>query len=72
MTETRIFGAVKWFSQAKGFGFIEPEDGGDDYFVHYSSLEGEGFKTLDEGQRVEFEGVQGEKGLEAKAVVVVD
>ncbi len=58
-------GTVKWFSDQKGYGFITPEEGGEDLFVHYSNIEGEGFKTLKEGQEVEFEVAQGRKGLEA-------
>jgi len=61
-------GRVKWFSDAKGYGFIEQENG-EDVFVHYSAIEGEGFKTLSEGQQVEFEVAQGPKGLQATRVV---
>ena len=60
-------GAVKWFNDAKGFGFITRE-GESDVFVHHSAIQGNGFKTLAEGQRVEFEVVQGQKGLQAKEV----
>lgn len=63
-------GRVKWFSDAKGYGFIEQE-GGEDVFVHFSSIQGEGFKTLSEGQTVEFEVSQGAKGLQATKVVKV-
>jgi CspA family cold shock protein len=61
-------GTVKWFNAEKGFGFIEVE-GGNDVFVHFSAITGEGFKTLDEGQRVEFEVVEGSRGPQAENVV---
>lgn len=64
-------GKVKWFSNAKGYGFIEQEGGGKDVFVHFSAIEGEGFKTLEEGQRVAFEIVPGQKGPQAANVVKV-
>ena len=60
-------GKVKWFNQKKGFGFIQREDG-DDVFVHYSAIQGDGFKTLDEGDTVEFEIVDSDKGLQAANV----
>ncbi|EUJ41723.1 cold-shock protein [Brochothrix campestris] len=60
-------GKVKWFNSEKGFGFIEVE-GGSDVFVHFSAIQGEGFKTLDEGQDVEFEIVEGQRGLQAENV----
>ena len=61
-------GKVKWFSDKKGYGFIAKDDGGD-VFVHHTAIQGSGFKTLAEGQDVEFEVVQGEKGLQARNVV---
>jgi len=62
-------GTVKWFNDQKGYGFITPDEGGKDVFVHHSSIVGDGFKTLAEGARVEFEVAQGQKGPEAKNVV---
>ncbi len=62
-------GKVKWFNESKGYGFIEPEGGGRDVFVHYSAIQGEGYKTLSEGQPVEFEVTQGEKGPQASNVL---
>ena len=61
-------GKVKWFNSEKGFGFIERE-GGDDVFVHFSAIQGEGYKTLEEGQKVEFEIVEGQRGPQAENVV---
>lgn len=65
-------GTVKWFNNAKGFGFILPEDGGEDLFAHYSSIEMDGYKTLKAGQAVTFELVQGQKGLHATRIKVVE
>ena len=62
-------GTVKWFNASKGFGFIEQSDGGDDIFVHHSAIQGEGYKSLDEGQRVSFDIVDGNKGPAAENVV---
>lgn len=61
-------GTVKWFNAEKGYGFITPDDGGDDFFVHHSNITSEGFRTLSEGQKVEFEPGQGRKGPEATKV----
>ncbi len=62
-------GKVKWFNDSKGYGFIEQEEGGDDVFVHFSAIQAEGFRTLREGQDVEFELQTGDKGLNAQNVV---
>ncbi|ADJ46287.1 cold shock protein CspA [Amycolatopsis mediterranei S699] len=64
-------GSVKWFNGEKGFGFIAQDGGGPDVFVHYSEIQGSGFKSLDEGQRVEFEIGQGQKGPQAQRVSVI-
>ncbi|MGH3443086.1 MAG: cold-shock protein [Nitriliruptorales bacterium] len=61
-------GTVKWFSSEKGFGFIQPDDGGEDLFVHFSAIEMPGYKTLEEGQKVTFEVTQGQKGPQASNV----
>jgi CspA family cold shock protein len=64
-------GVVKWFSDDKGFGFITPDDGGGDAFVHFSAIKGDGFRTLAEGAKVEFELGQGQKGPQAQDVRVI-
>ncbi len=64
-------GTVKWFSQDKGYGFIQPDGGGEDLFVHYTNISGAGFRNLTEGQKVEFEAEQGRKGLQAANVNVI-
>ena len=64
-------GTVKWFNDSKGYGFITPADGGADLFVHFSGIAGNGFKSLAEGAKVEFEGAEGAKGPEAKNVTVI-
>ncbi|MBR2979231.1 MAG: cold-shock protein [Myxococcaceae bacterium] len=61
-------GTVKWFNDAKGFGFISQDNGGDDVFCHYSAIQADGFRTLAEGQRVEFDVSKGPKGLQASNV----
>jgi len=68
MSDQRVSGTVKWFNDGKGFGFIEQE-GGQDVFVHHSAIQGEGFKTLKEGQKVTMEVTQGQKGLQAVNVI---
>ena len=65
----RTTGTVKWFNDTKGFGFIAPEDGSKDCFVHHSAIQGQGFRTLSEGERVEFDVVEGQKGPAAENVV---
>jgi len=67
-----IQGTVKWFNPSKGFGFITRDDGEKDCFVHHSAIQGSGFKTLNEGERVEFDVVQGEKGPAAENVNKVE
>ena len=64
-------GTVKWFNDSKGFGFITPESGGDDLFAHFSAIQGKGFKTLTENQRVQFEVTQGQKGPQASRIRAV-
>ena len=63
-------GTVKWFNNAKGFGFIEPTEGGDDIFVHYSAIKADGYKTLSEGQAVTYQAEQGPKGFHAVEVMI--
>jgi CspA family cold shock protein len=67
----RITGTVKWFNDAKGFGFITPENGAKDCFVHHTAIQSDGFRSLAEGDRVEFEIVQGQKGPAAQNVTKV-
>jgi CspA family cold shock protein len=61
-------GVVKWFSADKGYGFITPDDGGKDLFVHFNAIQGDGFRSLDEGQRVSYEATEGPKGPQATSV----
>lgn len=61
-------GTVKWFSNSKGYGFISPDEGGEDVFAHFSAIEMDGYKTLSEGQKVEFEITDGPKGLQASKI----
>ena len=63
-------GTVKWFNDTKGYYFISPDDGGDDLFAHFSEIQAEGFKTLQDGQKVSFEVTQGKKGLQASNIRV--
>ena len=65
------YGTVKWFNDAKGFGFISPEDGGADVFVHFSAIDAKGFRSLQEGQRVQYEVTTGPKGVQAAGVTPV-
>jgi CspA family cold shock protein len=65
-------GTVKWFNDSKGFGFITPENGGDDLFAHFSAIQSQGFKTLKEGQRVSFDVTNGPKGQQATNIRAAD
>lgn len=67
MSETKT-GTVKWFNDTKGYGFITPTDGGDDLFAHFKDIQGNGFRTLAEGQRVEFVPARGQKGMQATMI----
>jgi len=64
-------GTVKWFNADKGYGFISPEDGGSDLFVHFSSIQGSGYKSLDDGQRVSYTVTEGQKGPQASEVQAI-
>ncbi len=64
-------GTVKWFNNQKGYGFIQPDEGGDDLFIHHSNIVAEGYRSLEDGQKVEFEAAQGQKGMEAINVRIV-
>lgn len=67
MTQTAT-GTVKWFNEAKGFGFVTPKDGGDDLFAHFNDIQGDGFKTLKDNQSVEFVATRGPKGMQATQI----
>jgi len=64
-------GTVKWFNDEKGYGFIAPDEGGEDLFVHYTGIDGTGFKSLEEGTRVSYEATRGKKGMQAEKVTVI-
>lgn len=72
MSNNREIGTVKWFSAPKGFGFVTRENGGEDVFVHFSAIRNDGYRTLKEGQRVEFTLAKGARGLQAEDVTCVD
>jgi CspA family cold shock protein len=65
-------GTVKWFNDSKGFGFITPDNGGDDLFAHFSAIQGNGFKSLKEGQKVSYEPTRGPKGMQASEIRALD
>ncbi|CAA3708111.1 Cold shock protein CspB [Candidatus Portiera aleyrodidarum] len=65
-------GTVKWFNDTKGYGFISPDDGGGDLFAHFSEIQADGFKSLQDGQKVSFEVTQGKKGLQAASIKILD
>jgi cold shock protein len=67
--DDRVTGTVKWFNGAKGYGFIAPDDGGEDVFVHFSAIQSDGYRNLDEGDHVEYTVEDGKKGLQATNVV---
>ncbi|BDM62690.1 cold-shock protein [Shewanella sp. NFH-SH190041] len=67
----KVTGSVKWFNEGKGFGFIQQDNGGDDVFVHFNAIISDGFKTLSDGQRVQFNVENGKKGLQATNVVAL-
>ena len=71
MAAERVEGVVKWFNSEKGYGFIRQENG-PDVFVHYSAIKGAGYRTLEEGNRVEFEVVEGQKGKQASEVIILE
>ncbi|TXZ75893.1 cold-shock protein [Vibrio mimicus] len=68
---TPVTGTVKWFNETKGFGFIKQDNGGPDVFAHFSAIQGDGFRTLAEGQKVEFVITQGQKGPQAESIKVL-
>jgi cold shock protein len=68
----RYTGTVKWFSASKGYGFVQPDEGGEEVFVHFSAIQGDGYRSLKDGQRVEYSTKQGQKGLQAEDVVAIE